>query len=269
MKLCPSCRAQYVDDTLNYCLSDGTPLVKESPRQGAQPTLVLPALQSVPNRQIQETNPYQQIGHQPLGLTQTSETVSQAPLKRSGTPWLIVGGILFLGVVAIGLFAVYMIFRAGNNQSAAVVNSSRSSNSSVNQNPNNNQAESNASPGPPYAAFADRTGLYTGNAINTTSNTRGTISLDITTINANTGYVSSMLTSGGNLCGDAPLSGKLTEEGKMNLSGMLTCKVADYTAPMTVRCQFTTADTLNCNYTLNNPKYTPAKQQGNFKITKQ
>jgi hypothetical protein len=270
MKLCPSCRAQYVDDTLNYCLSDGTPLVKElPPTQGAQPTQVLPAFQSVPNRQIQETNPYHQIEREPSGLTQTSQTISRIPSKRSAAPWLIAGVILLLGGVGIGLFVAYVVSGSGNNQSATGSNSSKSSNSSVSQNSNNNQTKSNASPGLPYAAFAGRTGLYKGQAINTTSNTRGTINLDITTINADTGDVSSMLTSGGNLCGDAPLTGKLTEDGKMNLSGTLNCKVADYTAPMTVRCQFTTSNTLNCTYTLKNSNYTPATQQGNFKLTKE
>ncbi|HEX8177168.1 MAG TPA: hypothetical protein VF543_18920 [Pyrinomonadaceae bacterium] len=254
---------------MNYCLTDGTPLVKEPSPQGAQPTLVLPAFQSVPNRQVQDTTPYQSIEHQSLGLAQPSQAVSSVPSKRSATLWLIGGVILLLGGVGIGLFVAYVIFGAGNTQSASAVKSSGSSNSSVSQNSNNNQTQSNASPGPPYAAFADRTGLYKGKALNTTSNTRGTINLDITTINADTGYVSSMLTSGGNLCGDAPLTGKLTEEGKMNLSGTLTCKVADYTAPMTVRCRFTTSDTLNCTYSLTNPKYTPATQQGNFTLIKE
>ncbi|HEX8747215.1 MAG TPA: hypothetical protein VF717_08440 [Pyrinomonadaceae bacterium] len=258
-----------MDDTLNYCLSDGTPLVKEPSPQGAQPTLVLPAFESVPNRQIQETSPYQRIEHQPQGLIQTSQTVSRAPLKRSGTRWLIAGVILLLGGVGIGLFVAYVISGSGNNQSAPANNSSRPGNSSVSQNSNNNQKQSNTSPGPPYAAFAGRTGLYKGIGINTTSDTRGTINLNITEINADTGYVSSMLTSGGKLCGDAPLSGKLTAEGKMNLTGTLTCKAADYTAPMTVRCQFTTSDTLNCTYTLKNSDYTPATQQGNFKLTKE
>lgn len=269
MNLCPTCRMKYSDGTLNYCLSDGTPLIKEPAPQGAQPTLALPAYQSVPNRQVQETTPYQQIKHAPHGLTQTSQTVSRVPSQRSAIPWLIAGVILLVGGVGIGLFAVYVISGAGNTQSATVVNSSQISNSSANKDSNNNQTESNSSAGPPYAAFADRTGLYKGKALNTTSNTQGTINLDISTINADTGHVSSMLTSGGNLCGDAPLTGKLTEEGRMNLSGTLTCKAADYTAPMTVRCQFTTADTLNCTYTLNNPNYTPATQQGNFTLIKE
>jgi hypothetical protein len=269
MKLCPSCSAQYVDDTLNYCLNDGTPLVKEASPQAAQPTLVLPAFQSVPNRQIQETDPDQQIEHQPSGLPTTSQTVSGLPPKRSAIPWLIAGVILLLGGVGIGLVAAYVISGKGNTQSTTGGNSSVGSNPSVN-NSTTNQTQINASTGQPYAAFADRTGLYKGKAINTTYNSRGTINLDITTINADSGYVSSMLTSGGDLCGDAPLTGKVTEEGKMSLSGTLTCKVTNYTGPITVRCQFTTADTLTCTYTLNNPKgYTPTTQRGNFKITKQ
>lgn len=269
MKQCPACRAKYADDTLNYCLSDGTPLVREPTPQQAQPTLILPAYQSVPNRQIQETNPYRQIEAAQPGLIQTPRTVPTGPPKRSATPWLIAGVILLLGGVGIGLLVLYALAGAGNSQSAAAANSSSSRSSRANKESNNNRTESNSSPGSPYAAFADRTGLYKGKALNTTSNTRGTINLDITAINADTGYVSSMLTSGGNLCGDAPLAGKLTEAGRMNLSGTLTCKAADYTAPMTVRCQFATAETLNCTYTLSNPKYTPATQHGNFNLTKE
>lgn len=269
MKLCPSCRARYVDDTLNYCLSDGTPLVKESSTQDPQSTLVLPAFQGEHNRQTRGVNPYAQTGQQLPGVATTSLTTHADHSKRSLTPWLIGGAIFLLGVIGLGLVVAFTISGANNNQSVARGISSGSSNSSVNRSSNNNQTQSNTSPAPPYAAFADRTGRYEGKAINTTYNSRGTIRLDITTINADSGYVSSMLTSGGNLCGDAPLTGKLAEDGKMNLSGTLTCKVANYTAPMTVRCQFTAANALACTYTLNNPKYTPATQQGNFKLTKQ
>lgn len=269
MKLCPSCRAQYVDDTLNYCLQDGTPLIKETSAQVPQPTLVLPAFQDQPARQTQDASPRAQTERLQPGGVPTSQTVFAEHSKRRLTPWIVGGAILVLGVIGIGLVAAFVISGMGNNQSAASGNNSASSNSSINKNSTTNQTQSNASTNPPYAAFADRTGPYEGKAINTTSNTRGTIRLDITTIDADSGYVSSRLTSGGNLCGDAPLTGKITKEGVMNLSGPLTCKVADYRAPMKVRCQFTAADTLSCTYTLTNANYTPATQHGNFEITKQ
>lgn len=265
MKLCPSCHAQYADDTLNYCLNDGTPLVKETIAQAPQATLVLPAGQIEPNRPTQGAGPYARTEQLPPRAAPTSQTLFTNHPKRSVTPWLIAGAILLLSVVGIGLVAAFVISGSRNSQSAA----SGNGNSSSSRNYNNNQSRANSSSSQPYAAFADRTGRYHGKAINTTSNTQGTITLDITTIDADSGEVSSMLTSGGNLCGDAPLEGQLTEEGKMNLSGTLTCKIADYSAPMKVRCQFATTDTLSCTYTLSNSNYTPAIQQGNFRITKQ
>ncbi len=48
MKICPSCQTRYSDDTLRFCLQDGTPLVPDQPivtssAQMSQPTVVLPA----------------------------------------------------------------------------------------------------------------------------------------------------------------------------------------------------------------------------------
>jgi hypothetical protein len=274
MKLCPSCRTTYVDDTLNFCLSDGTPLVKESPTPDPQATLILPASADESNRQTQAPNLYAQTARQPVWTTPTPQTVPASQSKRSLMPWIIGGGI-FLGIVGIGL-VITLALLGGRNDQSTTNNTSVTSNSSNNQNSNssnNNQTQSSSLSSSPYAAFADRTGRYEGPAVNTTYNppTRGTITLDIKTINADSGYVSTMLTSGGNLCGDAPLTGKLTQDGKMNLNGKLTCKAANYlyTAPMTTRCQFTATDTLTCTYTLTNPAGTkPATQHGNFKVKK-
>jgi len=42
MKRCPECRRDYFDDTLNFCLDDGTPLLA-GPASTEQQTVVLPA----------------------------------------------------------------------------------------------------------------------------------------------------------------------------------------------------------------------------------
>jgi hypothetical protein len=207
-------------------------------------------------------------------------------------PWIIGGGILFLGIIGIGLIIALALSGARNNQSAANNHNSVTSDSSNNQNSNRthkdefvsnnsnsnegqpntsntNQPQSNSSSGPPYAAFADRTGFYDGRGINTTFNppTYGTISMNITTINADSGFVAMMLRSGGNLCGDGPATGKINQDGVMNLTGKLSCGAMTF--PLAARCQFTTTTTLNCAYTLTTPRgYTPPIQHGTIQVTK-
>jgi hypothetical protein len=294
MKLCPTCRATYLDDTLSFCLNDGVPLVREPSTPDPQATVVLPASQNVPNRQTQGTNPdAQTYGQTPGWTTPTAQTAIPAiRAKRSLTPWIIGGGMFFLGIIGIGLIIVIALSGSRNNQSTTNDNSSVMSNASNNQNShstnynkslvsnsnshegqpdnsNTNQSLSNTSSTPPYAAFADRTGFYDGRGINTTFNppTYGTISMDITTINADSGYVALMLRSGGNLCGDGPATGKINQDGIMNLTGKLSC--AAMTFPLTARCQFTTTTTLNCAYTLTTPRgYTPPIQHGTIQVTK-
>ena len=76
-----------------------------------------------------------------------------------------------------------------------------------------------------------------------------------------------MLRSGGNLCGDGPATGKINQDGIMNLTGKLSC--AAMTFPLATRCQFTTTTTLNCAYTLTTPRgYTPPIQHGTIQVTK-
>lgn len=41
MKVCPLCRSKYTDDTLAFCLQDGSPLVDESTESSGEPTAVL------------------------------------------------------------------------------------------------------------------------------------------------------------------------------------------------------------------------------------
>jgi hypothetical protein len=287
------CRATYLDDTLSFCLNDGVPLVREPSTPDPQATVVLPAFQNVPNRQTQGANPDAQTGQPPGWTTPTAQTVLATPPKRSLTPWVIGGGgILFLGIIGIGFIIVIALSGSRNNQSTSQDNSSVMSNASNNQNSNRthknefvsnnsnsnegqpntsntNQPQSTTSSGPPYAAFADRTGFYDGRGINTTFNppTYGTISMDITTINADSGYVAMMLRSGGNLCGDGPATGKINQDGIMNLTGKLRCGAITF--PLATRCQFTTTTTLNCAYTLTTPRgYTPPIQHGTIEVTK-
>src|SRR2546428_14093407 len=58
MKRCPNCKRTFADDTLSFCLDDGTPLVA-AVRPDSEETLVLPA-SSDRGARIPDTQPYNQ-----------------------------------------------------------------------------------------------------------------------------------------------------------------------------------------------------------------
>src|SRR2546425_3130075 len=58
MKRCPTCKRTFEDDTLSFCLDDGTPLVAAA-RPDSEETLVLPG-SSDRGARIPDTQPYKQ-----------------------------------------------------------------------------------------------------------------------------------------------------------------------------------------------------------------
>lgn len=57
MKRCPSCNNTYTDDSLSFCIDDGSPLVPDAPELESQPTAILgdppPTVVMPPPRQTQ------------------------------------------------------------------------------------------------------------------------------------------------------------------------------------------------------------------------
>src|SRR5215216_560324 len=100
MKRCPTCKREF-EDSITYCLDDGSPLVSQSP-PASEATLVTPSQR---DRDIPVTQ-YGQLG----GKATVSGSVADLPVmsayratpgKRQVWPWIVAGlAILFLiGIV--------------------------------------------------------------------------------------------------------------------------------------------------------------------------
>lgn len=99
MKTCPACQSQYSDDTLQYCLQDGTPLTGGAVTE--TPTVVLGETETVAARQAS--------GWQRSQVTRLAEPL---PAKGSNTAVVIaataVGMLVIFGVIAV---VGWMVFR--------------------------------------------------------------------------------------------------------------------------------------------------------------
>lgn len=108
MKQCPTCQSQYTDDTLQFCLQDGTPLkfVAGSPSAayGEQETVVSNR-QSSQTRAPQPTNP---TGWNP-GQYQSNAGFETAEKKSSATAVFLTAFVMLLlfGLVGMGVWLYY------------------------------------------------------------------------------------------------------------------------------------------------------------------
>lgn len=101
MKICPACRTQYSDDTLRFCLQDGTPLAGGFGTD--TPTIVLGETETVTSQSGRENVPYSEQWQQ----SQVTHVAKPKPEKRGSNTAIAVaatafGMLLLFGVVGIG-----------------------------------------------------------------------------------------------------------------------------------------------------------------------
>lgn len=158
MSSCPTCNREYSDETMRFCLDDGTPLVVQTgSARGADATWQLPDPLDPPAT-IRSTQPPGEARSTipPLDaseLPQTTAPTASKPAARRSSALLLV-----LGAVVLGLVAVAVAFIATRNGG---------------QDPNANQLAS-ASPGPSVDSFS-------GAASTTVPNSNGTTETKSTT----------------------------------------------------------------------------------------
>jgi hypothetical protein len=113
MKGCPTCNRSFDDDTLSFCLEDGSPLVRESPpRADSQETLVSPSPTVPTLERGLPARPYDQLP----GRDRFNVPVAQS--RRRTWPWIVaILAILFLVIAAVVIMAVVIppMLRATNN----------------------------------------------------------------------------------------------------------------------------------------------------------
>jgi hypothetical protein len=113
MKRCPTCKRTFEDDTLAYCLDDGSPLVSEA-RPDSEPTIVSPP----PSPPVQTPPPTQFAPYQPA-----VSSFGGAP-KRRVWPWVL-GGLLvlfFFIIVIVAVIAIPQIIKKSQNSNRVVIN---------------------------------------------------------------------------------------------------------------------------------------------------
>jgi len=136
MKTCPTCRKSYADDSLNFCLEDGSVLTFAA--SVAAPTVMMPA--------PAPTNPNPPITLNQQGPQASWDQLQQhsmQPPKKSSKTWLWVVGLLGLGLLLCGGGIVGIIVLAVYN---ADTNSSSNTNIYIS---NTKRANTNSVTAPP------------------------------------------------------------------------------------------------------------------------
>jgi hypothetical protein len=97
--------------------------------------------------------------------------------------------------------------------------------------------------------YSKRVGHYTGEAVNKSQHIRRPASLDLVSIDKNSGNVAASV----DLATDHPvntgnLAGTIAKDATINLSGAVTTR--EYTWDATFDCRFTDPETIECNFAL-------------------
>ena len=97
MKICPRCQKTYTDDSLNFCLEDGSVLTQAQAAAPA-PTVMINEPRITQPQPSMSSQPVSQPGGQPAWNT-APQQYSMQPPKKSSKMWIWV--VLILGVLAV------------------------------------------------------------------------------------------------------------------------------------------------------------------------
>lgn len=163
MKSCPNCQTHYTDDTLQFCLQDGTPLVSQSEETSA-PTVVLDETATV----ITPRSPVH-IPIKPETQSTTDYTTKEdyiQPEKKSNIFKIVALTVLtmFLLLTAIGAGA-WFYFNSGEKEIAKNTNTVKNTKTATKQTPETNKSENietntddiTETPTPPPTATPEQT----------------------------------------------------------------------------------------------------------------
>ena len=130
-KRCPTCNRSFDDETLSFCLEDGTPLVSDSAgRADSQETLVSPSPSAAPTM-IGASPPTQNYGQLPGKATISAsqadipglQSYLPPPRQRSKWPWVVailaIVLIVIGGIVAAAIFVPPMLQKSGTGNRPA------------------------------------------------------------------------------------------------------------------------------------------------------
>jgi hypothetical protein len=157
MKYCPTCRTEYADDSLQFCLQDGTPLAGVS-NQNASPdyeaeseTLVVP--KKVEPIRFEPPSSYQtDLSKNQANWGQSQPVIVEREPKKSNTTAIVLLSILgTIALLGLGGLGAWLYFK--NNKTAVAVNvNTAPPNRPANVNAANNQNANLATPSPSATA---------------------------------------------------------------------------------------------------------------------
>lgn len=136
MNKCPKCGTLYTDETLNYCLSDGTPLLAETSSDKTVKFSNPSAVNKTNDDLVNQTRTSDQ---------QTVETVvlTNLPSEKSGTKKLLLIAIsIFVGFIILSVGVIWQIYNLWLEDELVPKNQVQLSNSNANSNSRNSNANS-------------------------------------------------------------------------------------------------------------------------------
>lgn len=113
MRYCPTCRTQYTDDTLRFCLQDGAVLVERA--QADTPTVAFQETPTIERRADSQVTSWRQE-------TETETQAASVKEKRSRTPVLIsfaAIAVVLLFVVGAGAVGLWLYLTSGRTVATA------------------------------------------------------------------------------------------------------------------------------------------------------
>lgn len=158
MKICPQCQNTYTDDSLQFCLQDGTPLNVTTTQnlptaaRNSEPETVLRDPQHQMRINLQEQ---QKTQPQISQTTQQTGSLTEPPKKSKAWIFVLLGLFLLLGIGGIGAVGVWFYLRPdgppiaqNTNSNITLPNSNISTNSETNTNANVNTNTPTPTPKP-------------------------------------------------------------------------------------------------------------------------
>lgn len=149
MKRCPACSRTYADDSLRFCLEDGTPLIAG---QSDAPTITIPAAEPPPTiaygAPVPTINPGSPAGAPRSDAAPASPAWAPTPItrqKRKLWPWVL-GAFILLCILGVGFIVVIIGLASLGSDSTNSTNSANSNgNSRVINSSNSNDTSANSS----------------------------------------------------------------------------------------------------------------------------
>src|SRR5712691_11593818 len=147
MRRCPACNRTYTDQTLSFCIDDGTPLVSVS-APAEKTTVVSPSSdqsgKDVPPTQGYSPNDWKPPSYQPPG----SYVPPDGQSKRRVWPWVVgILAVLLIGIIGLGIAAAIIIphmMRAESDRKSSNLNANVGQGDNYNSNLNSNTRGSNS-----------------------------------------------------------------------------------------------------------------------------